>query len=138
MRKLLLSLCLLPALALANPSMHEDGGVGDMAPHHGHRQLPRILHQLDLTDKQQDELKALFKTHHADIESKIKEIRSVDADIERLSFSSDYSDSKLQPLLDKANALHKETRLQKAKLDNAIFKLLTGEQQKQLQSQLEK
>lgn len=142
MRKLLLSLCLLPALALANPSEH--GGMppapGSMhgRMQNGHAAFKEMFDNLNMTDKQQAEVKALFKIHHADIEAKFKEMQNIEADIHRLSFAGDYSDDKVQPLLDKAAALHKEIRLQKAKLDNAIFKMLTDEQQKQLQSQFAK
>lgn len=144
MRKLLLSLCLLPALALANPPGHgdmpfaPDSMSGRMPRGHGRAAFKEMLDNLNLTDKQQDEVKALFKAHQGEVETKIKETHNIETDIHRLSFSGDYSDDKVQPLLDKAAALHKEIRLQKAKLDNAIFKMLTGDQQKQLQSQFGK
>jgi len=66
----------------------------------------------------------------------MKNARSIGKEIHQLSFSNDYGDDKIQALLDQADAIHKETALQKARLDNAIFKLLTKEQQEKLQSKM--
>ncbi|MGZ4991778.1 MAG: Spy/CpxP family protein refolding chaperone, partial [Methylobacter sp.] len=128
MRKLLLTLLLLPAIALANPQMHDEPPCKDMPSfrHHksgdGEEHLPRFLQEVDLTDKQQTEIKALVKSHIAEIDSKMENAKNVDKEIHQLSFSSDYSNVKVQALLDKATAMHKEMALQKSRLDNAIFK----------------
>jgi len=141
MRKLLLILPLLPALALANPQMLSEPPCGGMPPPNRHISadgeipLPLILHQIKPTEKQQTEIKTLVKAHRAALADKLENARNIGIEIHRLSFSNDYSDDKIQVLFDKAAAIHKETALQKSRLDNAIFKLLTDEQQQKLQNQ---
>ncbi len=143
MRKLLMILALLPAIALAKPQMHGEPPCQDMSPFKHHRpaddegHLPRFLQHMDLTEKQQTEIKALVKTHRAALDDKLEDAKNIGQEIHRLSFSNNYSDDKIQALFDKAAAIHKETALQKSRLDNAIFKLLTDEQQKKLQSRFE-
>jgi len=133
---------LLPEIALADPQMYGEPPFGGMPPSKHHRpehdeaHLPGFLHQLDLGETQQNEIKALVKAHRTEFDAKLKNARSIGKEIHQLSFSNDYSDDKIQALLDKADAIHKETALQKARLDNAIFKLLTKEQQEKLQSKM--
>lgn len=142
MRKLLLILPLLPAIALANPPMFGEPPCGDMPPskHHkpvlGELPLPELLQQLDLTEKQLTEIKTLLKSHRANLEAKMDQDRTLINESHRLNFSDDYSEEKSVALFDKAYAIHKEIVLNKAQLDNAIFKLLSEEQQKKLQSKL--
>jgi len=142
MRKLLLILSLLPVIALANPQMQDEPSCKDMPFFRHHKSnddgehLPRFLHGVDLTEKQQTEIKALVKAQRAEIGTKMENARSVGKEIHQLSFSNDYSNVKVQALLDKAAAMHKEMALQKSRLDNAIFKLLTTEQQQKLQSKM--
>ncbi|WP_333877722.1 Spy/CpxP family protein refolding chaperone [Methylobacter sp.] len=142
MRKLLLILSLLPVMALANPHMHDEPSCKDMPffkhhrPEDGEERLPRFLHRMDLTEKQQTEIKALVKSHLIDADAKMENAGSIGKEIHQLSFSNDYSNVKVQALLDKAAAIHKEMALQKSRLNNAIFKLLTAEQQQKLQSKM--
>lgn len=135
MRKLLLILPLLPALTLAEPQMYDEPPCGGMPPmHHSKEQLSGFLHQIDLSDKQQAEIKTLGKAQRAEIDAKLENLKSMGKEIHQLSFSNDYSNVKIQALLDKAEAIHKEIALQKSRLDNATFKLLNDEQQKKLQN----
>ena len=105
-------------------------------PVDGELALPLLLHQINLTEKQQSEIKTLVKAHFAEIDTKLEDLRSIGIKIHRLSFSNDFNDDKIQGLFDKAAAIHRETALQKSRLDNAIFKLLTLEQQQKLQSKM--
>ena len=141
MRKLLLILLLLPALTQAKPQLHDEPPCGGMPPPPMHpmsaddkEQLPGFLHQLNLSDKQQAEIKTLGKAQRAEIDAKLENLMSLGKEIHQLSFSNDYSNVKIQALLDKAEAIHKEIALQKSRLDNAIFKRLNDEQQKKLQN----
>jgi len=144
MRKLLLILFLLPAIALANRQMPGELSCGDMPPPPMHPiptggilPLPLILHQLNLTETQQSEIKTLVKAHCGEIGAKQETLKSVGGKIHRLTFSNGYSDDQIKKLFDQADVIHREIALQKSRLDNAIFRLLTGEQQKKLQSQFE-
>lgn len=144
MRKLLLILVLFPAIALAKPPMHGDYPCGDMPFSEHHRsepdeeeRMPRFLHRIDLTDKQRTEVKTLLKAHRAETDAQMEAAKSIGKEIHRLVFSYDYNDDKIQALFNKANVIHREMALQKSRLDNAVFKLLTAEQQKKLQSNFE-
>ncbi|MFZ2405959.1 MAG: Spy/CpxP family protein refolding chaperone [Methylobacter sp.] len=144
MRKLLLILSLLPTIALANPPMPGELSCGDMPPPPpmhpmpmgGILPLPLILHQLNLTETQQGEINTLVKTHCREIGAKQETMKSAGSKIHRLTFSNDYSDDQIRKLFDQADVIHREIALQKSKLDNAIFKLLTKEQQDKLQSKM--
>lgn len=145
MRKILLTLVLLPALVLANPPTPGEPPLGGHPQHgkhhepgheHGENFLPRFLHDVDLTEKQSSDIKALIKTQHEQLAAKDDATKAIHQKIQQLTFSKDYSEDKLASLLDQAAASHKEHILQNTKLDNAIFKLLTPEQQQKLQSKL--
>ncbi|MFZ2168794.1 MAG: Spy/CpxP family protein refolding chaperone, partial [Methylococcaceae bacterium] len=103
-------------------------------PTDGTAPLPLLLHQINLTEKQRGEINTLVNARRAEIDAKLEEVRSIGMEIQRLSFSNDYSDSKLQMLFDKSSPIHREAALQKSRLNNAIFKLLTREQQEKLQT----
>jgi periplasmic protein CpxP/Spy len=143
MRKLLLILALLPAIAVANPQMPDAPSCKDKPFFQHHRseddedRLPPFLHHMDLTEKQQTDIKALVKTRKTEMETKMEEAKNIGKEIHQLSFSPDYSNVKVQALLDKAAPIHKEIALQKSRMDNAIFKLLTAEQQQKLKNHFE-
>lgn len=142
MRKQLLILLLLPAIALANSPIFGEPSGGGMFPHQHHKPgngelpLPGFLQQLDLTEKQKTEIKALLEAHSGEFESKINQSRKLATEIHRLSFSNDYSEEKSLALFDKTYTIHKGIALHKARQDNAIFNLLTGEQQQKLQGKM--
>jgi Spy/CpxP family protein refolding chaperone len=142
MRKILLMLTLLPAVALANPFGHGESPCGDFPhPRHhgfggGQEQLPEFLNELNLSDTQQAEVKTLLKSLHSELEAKHQEAQKINLEIKNLSFSDDYTDDKAGAINEKANAFHKEADLKKARLDNAIYKLLTTEQKQKLKARL--
>jgi Spy/CpxP family protein refolding chaperone len=145
MRKILLTLALFPALVLANPPGLGQPPVGDGPQHgkhhqagheHGENFLPRFLHDIELTDKQRTDIKTLIKTHHEQLAAKGDASKEIHKEIQRLIFSKDFNEDKLLPLLDQAAESHKKNILENANLDNAVFKLLTPEQQQKLQSKV--
>lgn len=142
MRKLLLVLTLLPAIALANPPMFGEPPCGDRfhGKHHkpgdGELPLPGFLQEIDLTEKQQAEIKNLLKINHDIFAAKMSQFRALKVEGHRLSFSKDFSEQKSLALFDKAYSIDKEIMLNKARLDNAIFNLLDEAQQKKLQSKM--
>jgi Spy/CpxP family protein refolding chaperone len=144
MRKTLLMLTLLaPGLALADPPMHGEPPFGDFRPHHNRPDdadpdhLPGFLQGIDLSTQQKTDLKNLFQNNRTKFEAKREEDKKVAVDLHHLSFSNDFNDKSVQVLLEKAANAHKEIILQKATVDNAIYKLLTAEQQQKVQNNLE-
>lgn len=132
MRKLILLLNLVPVLALANPP-HAGGHPPHMPPmpeamEEGGR-LPPFLRDVDLTEQQRQAIQNLLTQQGAAIDDIRKQEHAIKKQLHQLSFSADYSDEKAAALIEQAQALHKKLALQQAKLDNAIFKLLSAEQQ---------
>jgi periplasmic protein CpxP/Spy len=145
MRKLLLVLNLLPTLALANPPMPGDhpphGGFGKplMRNHmHDGEHLPPFLQDIDLSDQQEGSIKSLLKSQTANIDETLIKEHNIKKQLHQLSFSNDYNTEKAQALIEQSLATHKTIALQKSQLDNAIFKLLTAEQQSQVFSKMAK
>ncbi|WP_347986569.1 Spy/CpxP family protein refolding chaperone [Methylomonas sp. AM2-LC] len=143
MRKTLLILTLLaPGLALAEPPIQGEPPFGDFRPnHHGpdggdKEHLPGFLQGIDLSTQQKTDIKNLFQNNRTNFDSKREEDKKVAIDLHRLSFSNDFNDKNMQVLLEKAASAHKEMILQKATLDNSIYKLLTAEQQQKVQKNL--
>jgi protein CpxP len=143
MRKSLLIIALLlPCIALAKPPFPGDSSCGDFRQHH-HRHagddaehFPIFLHDIDLSSQQQAEIKNIVKNSRAKFDPKLEELRNVESDLHRLSFSNDFSDKKIQALLDKSTSTHKKLGMLKATVDNSIYKLLTDEQKQKLQSNI--
>lgn len=145
MRKTLLILAAIPTFAFANP-MHSGTGCGGMLipPMHQHHlkngengpAVPKFLEDLNLTEPQITAVKALFMAQKSNMESDMSALKTLNLAIKKLSFSEAYSDAKVQALLDAAPKTHRTFTLQKSKLDNAIFKLLTQQQQQKLLDKL--
>jgi len=143
MRKSVLIIALLlPGMVLAEPPFHGDSPYGDFRPHHHGRggddpdHLPGFLHDIDLSTQQQADIKNLLKTSRAKFDPKVEEVKKVESELHRLSFSNDFSEQKIQALLDKSASTHQALALQKATVDNSIYKLLTDDQKQKLQSNI--
>jgi Spy/CpxP family protein refolding chaperone len=108
----------------------------DDAPKHRPAPRDRLMKMLDglnLTDAQKGQIEALLDKNEAEIRSQFKAEREAKTELRRLAFSAEYTDDKAKALLAKSLPAHEQLMLQKARLDNAVFKLLTPEQQQQLQ-----
>jgi Spy/CpxP family protein refolding chaperone len=144
------ALCgLIPAIAFAEPGFMEGPLPGEDMPmesgpnHHPddapkHRPSPRerlmkMLGDLNLTEAQKGQIEALLNKDETEIRGKFKAERKAKAELRRLAFSTEYTDDKAKALLAKSLPMHEQFMLQKARLDNAVFKLLTPEQQQKLQ-----
>jgi len=143
MKKLVLILGLLPLAVMAKPphGEHHDGGKPAMhrfEEDHSGQHLPRYLKKLDLSEKQEADIKSLLKTKFGDSRSRFEEDHAVRAELHALSFSADYNEEKAKALLEKSTAIHQQLALEKSKLDNAIFLLLTAPQQEKLKAEIAK
>lgn len=100
--------------------------------------LPPFLHGLDLNAQQQSDIKTKLTAHSTLKDETWKNGHAFGIQLHQLSFSNDYSEDKATGLIEKSVASHKQQVLQKTNLDNAIFKLLTGEQPAALEAKLDK
>ncbi|WNV05723.1 Spy/CpxP family protein refolding chaperone [Candidatus Methylospira mobilis] len=138
---LMIAALLLPCMALAEPPFYEGSAYGDFRHHHRHAgkgadHFPRLLSGINLSAQQQEDVKNLLNNSRAKFDPELEEIKKVEEELHRLSFSNDFSDKKIQTLLDKSASLHKELSIFKATVDNSIYKLLTDEQKRKLQSNI--
>lgn len=143
MKKFLFIVSLLPLAVAAGPRHGEprcEGGF-DSARHGefaGGEHLPHFLRPLNLSDAQRAEIKNLLQNRLSQGKEKIGQGRAMHEELRKLSFSADFSEAKSLSLVEKSLDLHKQAVLDKAKLDNQIYKLLTPEQQQKLQAELDK
>lgn len=141
MRSLLFALSLLPGLVLANPPHHDGHPPHGEFRHHfkgDGEHLPRFLHDIDLSEQQRNDIKSLLQAHASTAKENWSKHRALKTQLRQLSFSADFSDYKASALIEQGAALHQSEALERAKLDHAIFNLLTNEQQAVLKSKLEK
>lgn len=145
MRKLILMTGLLPALASANPGMPGEippGGFGRPPMHHqpmgDAERLPPFLQDIGLSAQQQSEVKSLLKAHMSMTGDSRKSVHAVRMQLHQLSFSGAYTEEQAEALTEQLLAVHKTQALRQAQLDNAIYKLLTKEQQTEVEAQIAK
>jgi protein CpxP len=156
---------LLPLLALAEPNPTPEPPAGDEMgsdawsvpgpgpgpgagfgrhrggfKHHAapHQRLMKLMDEVKATDAQKKQIEELLKAHDEKMRNSFKDVREIHMEMRRIGFSADYSDDKVKALLAKLQPVHEQQALEKARLHNAIFKLLTPEQQKKLQGLMDK
>ncbi len=144
MRKFFLVLSFLPLAAMAKPPEPcEPPCDPGRPPMHRMKEgkggrMPPFLRNIDLTDEQQSEIRKLLKGRNIDLRAMLGEEKKAKAALIDLSFSNDFTDAKSMELIEKSLEGHRKTAFQKSKIDNAIFKLLTPEQQEKVKSELTK
>ncbi len=151
--KIFVVIGLIPVIAFANPLadyseplFSKEPPCEQGMPHHppGHhgvkfgKHLPPYLHNIDLTDAQKQSIKALIQKTQAAMEGKEKAGIEYRRYIQEQVFSKDYSHEKIAGMIKKSMAQDEENSLSMAKLDHAIFELLTPPQQQQVQVNLKR
>jgi periplasmic protein CpxP/Spy len=141
----------IPVIAFANPLAEysdplfsKEPPSGQGMPHHppGHHgmrfgeHLPPYLHGIDLTDVQKKSIKALIQKNQDAVQAKEKVGIEYRHYIQEQVFSKDYSDEKIAGMVKKSLAKEEGNGLSMAKLDHAIFELLTPPQQQEVQANL--
>ena len=144
---------LIPVIVLANPLADyydplfskeppcEKGMPHHPPGHHGMKfgeHLPPYLHDIELTDDQKQSIKALIQKTQATFQGKEKAGIEYRLYIQQKVFSKDYSDDEIAGMIKKSLTKHVENGLNMAKLDHAIFELLTPPQQQQVQANLKR
>ncbi len=134
------------ALALAFPLTSLAGAPADCpkggpgGPYHGGPgpfsadRLPPYLDGINLTEAQRTAIKDILKTKGEALRSKWQDRRDNFEELRKLAFSADYTAEKAKALVEAGMADKTEVALLHAELDNAIFKVLTAEQQQQVKN----
>lgn len=100
----------------------------------GREPMPPFLHGIALTEEQRDKM---FEIMHAQIpalRTREKELRQSHEALLKLSLSGEFDDVKAKALADAGARAMAEMALTRARLDHKVYRLLTPEQRKQLDS----
>lgn len=143
MRNKLMVMSFIPALFLAAPVMadnHKSCGEGGKysemkQKHQEHNGIPRMLQGIDLTEAQKTEIKELVEAQQTD-KRDMKSHWELRKQLNQLAFNDRLDQNKLDSLINEATESHAEKLAKKAKLNNAIFNVLTAEQKQQLQQKM--
>jgi len=144
MRIKLMVLSLIPALFLAAPVMAdkhkscaEEGKYDEMKKKHNeHDGIPRMLQGVDLTEAQKSEIKKLVEAQQTDKRNDLKSHWELQKKLNQLAFNDRLDQNKLEAIITEATESHADKIAKKAKLNNAIFNVLTAEQKQQLQDKM--
>jgi protein CpxP len=131
-------LLVLPLVTQASPSMDfSPAGVGRPPFQEGSAlpfssdRLPPYVHDLDLNNSQRARIAEILKTQGTSLRDKAEAGRKTQDELRKLAFSADYSEEKAKALANAAVPLMAELAVLHARLDHAIFTVLTPEQQQQ-------
>jgi periplasmic protein CpxP/Spy len=98
-------------------------------------ELPRHLQNLNLSAEQRTKIVELLKTQEPALQDKAKAGWNAHNDLRNLALSADYTPDKAKALSETSVRIMTEGALLHAGLDNAIYLLLTPEQQQQFKQQ---
>ena len=143
MRKLLMPLALLPFLALTGPLLahdHEKDGDKTGCDHkkhynksgHGHK----MFNDLNLSEAQQTQIKDLKKAYWQANREAMKSGWQSRKALMQLSYAESVDQAKLDDLIAESRETYAAKLADKAELNNAVFNVLTAEQQQQLQQKM--
>lgn len=139
MRKLMMLLSLIPLAAIASPSDQDakqcDGQHHHMK-HHQKGDVPFYLRDMDLSDTQTAQIKALMEKRHADRQAHKGEYWQNKQAIHDLTQAATLDEAELEKLVDKSMAMKKQAAMARARFHHDMFNLLTAEQQDKLQAKM--
>ncbi len=141
MRKLLILLSMIPLAAVAMPS---DDGAKQCGNKHHHMKakksgdVPFYLRDMDLSDTQKSQLKAMMDKSDADKKADKAAYWENKKAIKDLTQAETLDEAALEQLVDKSLAMHKERAIERAHFHHQMFNLLTPEQQQQLEQKMAK
>ncbi len=136
MRKLFILLSLLPVAVMANPAGDGDRQCGDK--HHQrmeHRHAgdkPFFMQDLNLTETQQAQLKAMMEQRREERKTHKGQGREIKKAIHELTLSDNFNEADLEALVEQSMAMHKQRAMDRAKFQHEMFSILTAEQREQL------
>lgn len=143
MRKYLIPLALLPALALATPLLahdHDKDGEKGTCEHKNHHKKSGYSHKmmddLNLSDDQKAQIKDLKKAYWQENREAMKAGWQSRKAMMQLSYAESVDQAKLDSLIAESTNAYATKLAEKAELNSAVFNVLTVEQQQQLQQKM--
>ncbi|NMH67163.1 Spy/CpxP family protein refolding chaperone [Shewanella salipaludis] len=122
----------------AEPCTHEPHERGKMAHHDG---MHGMLRGLDLTDAQKAEVKKLFEQHKAarEAEGQQGDLRAAHREaMLALITATSFDEAQARQLISAREAKHEAREIERMKMQNEIYHLLTPEQQAKYKEHLAK
>ncbi|WP_438970155.1 Spy/CpxP family protein refolding chaperone [Methylophaga sp.] len=139
MRKLFILLSMIPLAAVAMPSEDSPKQCADAHQHMKHKKggdVPFYLRDMDLTDTQKAQIKALMAKRHSDKQSGKAEYWENKKAIKTLTQAETLDEVALEQAVDKSMAMKKAHAMDSARFHHHVFNVLTSEQQKTLEQKM--
>ncbi|MBO2622180.1 Spy/CpxP family protein refolding chaperone [Shewanella algae] len=97
------------------------------------------LRGLDLTDAQKTEIKALMDQHRSSMSRPDKETRAAHrAEMQALMTSGNFDEAKAKEIIEQRQQVREQHMLERMKLHNQIYNLLTPEQQAKFKERMDR
>lgn len=141
MKKLMILLSLVPLAAIAGPSA-DDGKQCDGKRHHHqmkHKKsgdVPFYLRDLDLTDTQKAQIKAMMEKRHEDRKANKKAYWENKKAVMELTRAETLDEAELEKQVEASLAMKKASAMERARFHHEMYNLLTDEQQQQLDAKM--
>lgn len=103
-------------------------------PEMGMPPLPHMLRRLDLSEAQRDKVFELLHAQAPRLRDQAKSLRQARTELQTLSRSEDFDAKRAQELSQSAASTLAAMALERARMENQVFKLLTPEQRQNLQA----
>lgn len=138
MKKLMILLSLIPVAAMAMPDQDakQCDGHHKQMKHHQKGDVPFYLRDMDLSDTQKAQIKALTEKRHADREAGKAEYWETKKAISDLTQAETLNEAELEKLVDKNLEMKKQASMERARFHHEMFNLLTPEQQEKLKTKM--
>ena len=100
--------------------------------------VAKLSKKLDLTDQQKQQIKGIFTKDAKQMQSYMQSMMQNKRDMMKLTHSSDYSVDKAQAIADEQSATMNKLIMLRAAQKNAVWNVLTPEQQQKMQQMVAK
>lgn len=123
----------IPLAADAHPPMEGHGGPmmsGEPGGHGGHGMMP-FLHELDLSEAQQDKIFDIMHALEPQMREKAKAAHKARHELHEMSLSDKFDEARARALADTAARAEADMSLLRARSMQQVLALLTPEQRKQ-------
>lgn len=141
MKKLLIALCLLPLVSVAQAGDHDKKQCDGHKYHMKHKKagdVPFYLRDVDLNETQKAQIKAMMEERHAARKAHKQAYWDNKKAIYQLTRSETLDEAELEKRVDQSLVLKKQSAMANARFHHQIFNLLTAEQQTQMEAKLQK
>jgi len=119
---LALALAIGTGLAIAQPGHHGYGGGFE------HHMLSMMTDYLGLTDAQQAQVKQIFANEKPTMQPLMQQLHQNEQQLRQLETSNNFDEAKVRELASQRAQVMTELTVEKAKVHNQIFNLLTPDQ----------